>query len=197
VVAVGAAVLVCAAALGQSGLVTTTVAGTATAADRRPGAGANITATAGAARTTRPATAAEEVGVVDITSVLDYGSAEAAGTGVVLTPSGEILTNNHVIDGATKITATVVATGRSYAAAVVGTDPGDDVAVLRLSGAAGLPTARIADAAQVAVGDAVTASATRAARAASRPRRPATSSRSPATSPPPTRTARTPNGSPG
>jgi S1-C subfamily serine protease len=157
VVAVGAAVLVCAAALGQSGLVTTTVAGTATAADRRPGAGANITATAGAARTTRPATAAEEVGVVDITSVLDYGSAEAAGTGVVLTPSGEILTNNHVIDGATKITATVVATGRSYAAAVVGTDPGDDVAVLRLSGAAGLPTARIADAAQVAVGDAVTA----------------------------------------
>jgi len=75
----------------------------------------------------------------------------------VLTPSGEILTNNHVIDGATKITATVVATGRSYAAAVVGTDPGDDVAVLRLSGAAGLPTARIATAAQVAVGDAVTA----------------------------------------
>jgi S1-C subfamily serine protease len=127
VVAVGAAVVVCVAAVGQSGLVTTTVAGTATAADRQPVAGANITTTAGAARTTRPATAAEEVGVVDITSVLDYGSAEAAGTGVVLTPSGEILTNNHVIDGATKITATVVATGRSYAAAVVGTDPGDDV----------------------------------------------------------------------
>ena len=62
-----------------------------------------------------------------------------------------------MIDGATKITATVVATGRSYAAAVVGTDPGDDVAVLRLSGAAGLPTARLATAAQVAVGDAVTA----------------------------------------
>ena len=149
--------VVCAAALGQGGLVTTTVTGTATAADRVPVEGVNGTAQAGAARSTRPATAAEQVGVVDITSVLDYGSAEAAGTGVVLTPSGEILTNNHVIDGATKITATVVATGRSYAAAVVGTDPGDDVAVLRLSGATGLRTARIATAAQVAVGDAVTA----------------------------------------
>ena len=191
--AVGAAVVAAAAAVGGSGLLTETVAGTASTASPRLSA----TTTSAATAVTRAATAAEEVGVVDITSVLDYGSAEAAGTGVVLTPSGEILTNNHVIDGATKITATVVATGRSYAAAVVGTDPGDDVAVLRLSGAAGLPTARIADAAQVAVGDAVTASATRAARAASRPRRPATSSRSPATSPPPTRTARTPNGSPG
>ena len=89
--------------------------------------------------------------------MLDYGTAEAAGTGVVLTSVGEVLTNNHVIDGATKITATDVAAGRSYAATVVGTDPTDDVAVLRLSGASGLATARLATDTKVAVGDAVTA----------------------------------------
>ena len=168
VVAVGAAVAVGGATLGQSGLITTTIAGTATAAQQSPapsvaaaGAGtAQQVAPAGTTRTTRSATSAEEVGVVDITTVLDYGRAAAAGTGVVLTSSGEVLTNNHVIDGATKIKVTVVSTGASYAGSVVGTDPTDDIAVLRLSGASGLATARLASAAQaagVAVGDAVTA----------------------------------------
>jgi S1-C subfamily serine protease len=110
--------------------------------------------------TTRAATSAEEIGVVDITTVLDYGTGEAAGTGVVLTSSGEILTNNHVVDGATRIRVTVVSTGTAYTASVVGTDPTDDIAVLRLSGATGLATARLAtpeQAAAVGVGDAVTA----------------------------------------
>ena len=48
-----------------------------------------------------------------------------------------------MIDGATKIKVTVVSTGASYAGSVVGTDPTDDVAVLRLSGASGLATARL------------------------------------------------------
>ena len=106
--------------------------------------------------TTREATAAESVGVVDVTTVIDYGQTEAAGTGVVLTSNGEILTNNHVVDGATKITATVVSTGRSYPATVVGTDAGDDVAVLQLSGASGLDTAKLSSD-DVSVGDEVTA----------------------------------------
>jgi S1-C subfamily serine protease len=165
VVAVGAAVALGGTTLGQSGLLTETVAGTATAAES-PLAGASAAATHSpgavktAARTTRAATSAEEVGVVDITTVLNYGEAAAAGTGVVLTPSGEILTNNHVIDGATKIKVTVVSSGASYSASVVGTDPADDVAVLRLSDASGLATAHLATAEQasdVAVGDAVTA----------------------------------------
>ena len=88
--------------------------------------------------------------------MIDYGSAEAAGTGVVLTSNGEILTNNHVVDGATKVTVTVVSTGQSYAAKVVGTDATDDVAVLQLSGASGLSTAKLSSDA-VSVGDAVTA----------------------------------------
>jgi S1-C subfamily serine protease len=165
VVAVGAAVALGGTTLGQSGLLTETVAGTATAAES-PLAGASAAATRSpgavktAARTTRAATSAEEVGVVDITTVLNYGEAAAAGTGVVLTPSGEILTNNHVIDGATKIKVTVVSSGASYSASVVGTDPADDVAVLRLSDASGLATAHLATAEQasdVTVGDAVTA----------------------------------------
>jgi S1-C subfamily serine protease len=106
--------------------------------------------------TTREATAAESVGVVDVTTVIDYGQAEAAGTGVVLTSNGEILTNNHVVGGATKITVTVVSTGRSYPATVVGTDAGDDVAVLQLSGASGLDTAKLSSD-DVSVGDEVTA----------------------------------------
>lgn len=153
--AVGTAVVAAAVVVGGSGLVTETVAGTATAASPR------ITASTAAATTaTRAATSAEQVGVVDITTQLDFGEGEAAGTGVVLTSSGEILTNNHVVDGATKIAVTDVGTGRSYAASVVGTDPTDDIAVLRLSGAAGLATVRLATPAQaagVAVGDAVTA----------------------------------------
>jgi S1-C subfamily serine protease len=88
--------------------------------------------------------------------VIDYGQAEAAGTGVVLTSNGEILTNNHVVKGATKVTVTVVSTRRSYQAKVVGTDATDDVAVLQLSGASGLSTAKLSSDA-VSVGDEVTA----------------------------------------
>ena len=102
------------------------------------------------------ATADQLVGVVDITTVLGYQNGEAAGTGMVLTANGEILTNNHVVDGATSITVTVLSTGQSYPATVVGTDPTDDVAVLQLTGASGLDTVQI-DSSTVAVGDAVTA----------------------------------------
>ena len=95
--------------------------------------------------------------VVDINSQLGYQNAAAAGTGMVLTPSGLILTNNHVIDGATAIVATVVGTGRIYTATVVGVDPSRDVAVLQLQGASGLPTIRPGNPATVTPGDAVVA----------------------------------------
>jgi S1-C subfamily serine protease len=107
--------------------------------------------------TTGTATSAEQVGVVNIDTVLNFGSGRAAGTGVVLSSSGEILTNNHVVEGSTSITVTVVTTGKQYTAAVVGTDPTDDVAVLQLKDASGLQTAKLGDSSTVAVGDAVTA----------------------------------------
>jgi len=105
--------------------------------------------------TSASATTAQELGVVDIDTVLGYDGAQAAGTGLVLTSSGEILTNNHVVEGSTSITVTVVATGQSYQASVVGTDLTADVAVLQLGGASGLSTANLAGSA-VTVGDAVT-----------------------------------------
>ena len=105
------------------------------------------------------ATATQQKGIVTIVSVLGYDNAESAGTGMVLTSNGEILTNNHVIDGATSITVTVETTGKSYQAKVVGTDPTDDVAVLQLANASGLTTATVGAASDVddlAVGDKVT-----------------------------------------
>jgi S1-C subfamily serine protease len=94
-------------------------------------------------------------GVVDINTQLGYQSAAAAGTGMVLTPDGRVLTNNHVIEGATQIKATVVTTHRTYTATVIGTDPTEDVAVIQLQGASGLTPIRIGDSSAVAAGDTV------------------------------------------
>ncbi|MEP7019934.1 MAG: trypsin-like peptidase domain-containing protein [Pseudonocardiales bacterium] len=102
------------------------------------------------------ASAAQQIGVVDINTVLKYQQAKAAGTGMVLTSTGEILTNNHVILGATSISVRVVTTGKTYQATVVGTAPTRDVAVLQLTNASGLQTSNLGDSAGVKVGDAVT-----------------------------------------
>jgi len=96
-------------------------------------------------------------GLVDIVSTLGYQSAEAAGTGQVVTSSGEVLTNNHVIDGATSIKATDIGNGRTYTAKVVGYDQSDDVAVIQLQGASGLTTVSFGDSSQVTTGQSVTA----------------------------------------
>ena len=79
-------------------------------------------------------------GLVDVVSTLGYQDGEAAGTGMVLTSTGEVLTNNHVIDGSTSIKATDVGNGRTYTARVVGYDKAHDVAVLQLERASGLQT---------------------------------------------------------
>jgi S1-C subfamily serine protease len=105
---------------------------------------------------TTSATVAQQVGVVDINTVLGYQSARAAGTGMILTSTGEVLTNNHVINGATSISVTVVSTGKTYPATVVGTDPTEDVAVIQLQNASGLQTANIGDSSTVDVGETVT-----------------------------------------
>ncbi|GAC1317513.1 MAG: hypothetical protein NVSMB12_15460 [Acidimicrobiales bacterium] len=96
-------------------------------------------------------------GIVDIDTTDSLAGGAGAGTGMILTASGEILTNNHVIDGATNITVTLVTTGKAYRATVVGTDPTEDIAVLQLQGAKGLSPAPLASNAAVAVGDAVVA----------------------------------------
>jgi S1-C subfamily serine protease len=105
---------------------------------------------------TTPATGTQISGLVRVDSTLGYADGEAAGTGMVLTSNGEVVTNHHVVAGATKVTATVMSTGKTYTAQVVGTDAKDDVAVLQLVGASGLTTVATDTSAQ-SVGDAVTA----------------------------------------
>jgi S1-C subfamily serine protease len=95
-------------------------------------------------------------GLVDIVTNLGYQNGEAAGTGMVLTSSGEVLTNNHVIRGATQIKARDVGNGRTYTAKVVGYDQTDDVAVIQLQGASGLQTVSTSSAG-VSVGQKVVA----------------------------------------
>lgn len=104
----------------------------------------------------RARSGASSDGVVVIMTQLGFQGGAAAGTGMVLTSSGRVLTNNHVIAGATSVRVTVPNTHRSYTAHVVGYDVADDVAVLKLDGASGLATVTRGSSA-VAVGDSVTA----------------------------------------
>jgi S1-C subfamily serine protease len=98
-----------------------------------------------------PAALVGQVGpqVVNINTKFGYNNAVGAGTGIVIDPNGVVLTNNHVISGATDISAFDVGNGQTYAVDVVGYDRSQDIAVLQLRGAAGLPTAAIGGAATV------------------------------------------------
>ena len=75
---------------------------------------------------------------------------------MILTSTGEVVTNHHVVEGATTIRVTLMSTGKNYRATVVGTDATDDVAVLQLNSANGPSVVQPASTA-AAVGDAVTA----------------------------------------
>ena len=107
--------------------------------------------------TTAQVAAQTNPGLVDVVSTLGLQQAASAGTGLVLTPSGEILTNNHVIKGATSIRVTDVGNGQTYPAKVVGYDQSKDIAVLQLVGASGLQTVALGDSSTVKVGDKVVA----------------------------------------
>jgi S1-C subfamily serine protease len=121
--------------------------------------GSGNSAVPAASRPINPAAATAAVvgAVVDVNTDLALQDAQAAGTGIVLSPTGDVLTNNHVVEGATSITATEVSTGRKFTATVLGYDASNDVAVIHLSGASGLKPARLADSSKLAVGDAVAA----------------------------------------
>ncbi|MHB2024022.1 MAG: S1C family serine protease [Mycobacteriales bacterium] len=121
--------------------------------------GAGPNSSAGTAGPAGAASIAQRVApaVVDINTTIGYQQAQAAGTGMVLTSTGEILTNNHVITGATAISVTDVGNSRTYRARVLGYDRSADVAVLQLVGAKGLRTVRTANSAAVEPGAAVVA----------------------------------------
>jgi S1-C subfamily serine protease len=114
-------------------------------------------AATGPTLTTSQIAAKTDPGLVDVVSTLGYQQAEAAGTGMVLTSSGEVLTNNHVISGATSIKVTDIGNGQTYTAKVVGYAQTKDIAVLQLQGASGLKTVNLGDSSTAAVGQSVTA----------------------------------------
>ncbi len=105
-----------------------------------------------------------EPAVVSIDSQSQQGSnsvggdfAESAGSGMILTPGGEILTNNHVIAGSDLLTVTLFDQTAALPAHVVGTDPGDDLALIQIDHAANLPTVTFGDSSRIEVGDSVLA----------------------------------------
>ncbi|MFJ6719817.1 MULTISPECIES: S1C family serine protease [unclassified Streptomyces] len=84
------------------------------------------------------------------------GSGQGTGSGVILSADGEIVTNNHVVSGATRIQVTT-SDGKKYAAKVLGTDPAKDLALIKLQGASGLKAAKLGNSDNLRVGDQVVA----------------------------------------
>jgi putative serine protease PepD len=97
---------------------------------------------------------ADSPSVVEITATSSVG--EAVGSGVIITSDGQIVTNNHVITGATAIKVTY-SDGKTATATVVGADTAKDLALIKVSGASGLTPAALGDSSTIAVGDQVVA----------------------------------------
>ena len=93
-------------------------------------------------------------GLVIINTTLQYNSERAAATGMVINSDGLVLTNNHVIEDSTSITAQT-ANGHQYRAKVLGYDVTGDIALIQLQGASGLKTVPLGDSASVKTGDSV------------------------------------------
>jgi len=119
--------------------------------------GGSATSTSKEALSTSQIANRVDPGIVDVTSTLGYQDATAMGTGIVLTSNGEILTNNHVVNGATSVSVTDIGNGKTYKATVVGYDESHDIAVLQLSSASGLTTATTGNSSSASVGDSVVA----------------------------------------
>jgi S1-C subfamily serine protease len=121
------------------------------------GAAWAATGTGSAPLSTAQIAAKTDPGLVDVISTLGYQNGTAWGTGMVLTSNGEVLTNNHVIAGATAIHVKDIGNGRTYTAKVVGYDDSDDVAVLQVQGASGLATTKIGSSTGLTAGQSVVA----------------------------------------
>ena len=108
----------------------------------------------GAAPTAPVAAAVSDQGIVNINGAVPGGF--IAGTGMVLTSGGLVLTNNHVVADTMQLTAQLAGRGPIYDAIVLGVDPTQDVAVIQLEGASGLPTTPFDLSGSLGVGDRVT-----------------------------------------
>ncbi|MEV6932462.1 trypsin-like peptidase domain-containing protein [Dactylosporangium sp. NPDC051485] len=146
-IAVCAVVLAAGSALG-GGLVATQLA------DDKPAAAPNVVT-----RNPAPNLDRSSVGGVAeavLPSVVDISTGEAEGSGVIMTADGQIVTNNHVVQGAQKLTVTF-SSGKTAPATIVGTDPAGDIAVIKVQGVSGLTPAKFGDSDALRVGDTVLA----------------------------------------
>jgi putative serine protease PepD len=119
------------------------------------GSGSDLSPAAGGGTGVRAVLAKVEPSVVAI--AVRGASSGGEGTGIILTPDGEVLTNAHVAEGARSIRVTLFGDNDSRAAELVGLDSDNDLALLRISGAHGLPAAELGSSASLAVGDDVVA----------------------------------------
>jgi S1-C subfamily serine protease len=108
--------------------------------------------TAGAAVAPAQAASPPTRGVALVNTNLGLVDSSGAGSGIVLSKTGEVLTNNHVIRGATTIKVKIPSSGRTYSATVLGYSIVDDVALLKLQGASNLATATRGNSAKLNVG---------------------------------------------
>jgi S1-C subfamily serine protease len=132
--------------------------GPGSGAGTEPGAGTSSGADISSATLQRVQNAVQP-GLVVINSRLqdDGDISGAAGTGMIISRSGLVLTNNHVINATDGLTATVVSTGKTYPAIWLGYDKGSDIAVIKLEGASGLTPVPLGNSSAVKVGDDVVA----------------------------------------
>ncbi len=91
-------------------------------------------------------------GLVDIRANLQYSHEVSSDTGIVVSADGLVLTSNNDIAGSTSVKATLVGSGRTYTARVLGYDATQDVALLKLEGAAHLPAVTLGNSSQVTTG---------------------------------------------
>ncbi|MER7008124.1 trypsin-like peptidase domain-containing protein [Dactylosporangium sp. NPDC000555] len=145
--AVCAIVLAAGSALG-GGLVATQLAGD------NPASGPSVVARDPAPNLDRSSVGAVAEAVLP--SVVDISSGDGEGSGVIMTADGQIVTNNHVVQGAQQLTVTF-SNGKTAPATVVGTDPSGDIAVIKAQGVSGLTPAKFGDSDALRIGDTVLA----------------------------------------
>jgi S1-C subfamily serine protease len=119
------------------------------------GSGASSPPLSGAALDVKGILAKIEPSVVDIYASSRRESGE--GTGIIISPDGYILTNAHVVSGASKVTVGVAGTSKTLPATVIGADEANDVALIKVDNGSGLPAAELGRSADMKVGDDVVA----------------------------------------
>ena len=82
---------------------------------------------------------------------------EAIGTGIIITPDGEVVTNNHVVEGSTSVNVVLNGETEPRKAKVLATDPANDLGLIKIENVTGLSPATFADPESIAVGDPVVA----------------------------------------